>query len=229
VRFVRSVSVFIVMCVLALWFTSLDMEPSTAIDTSVAASASRLGGGSGSRTSCAACEPYAAAAAPAAFTCPACPKIPAPVPRPATPASATARMLAPPATLPTWFLAGQLGPTHVTTRSLTRAEYSSAMLPHARAQVGEDRRAYEGYFWGVQGGTVLESGALDGKFLSVSWMLEFGAGWRSVLIDASPGNYAKMLQNRPNAVCLNIAMCMKPQTVHYVDGCVVEVGRNGQH
>jgi hypothetical protein len=47
-------------------------------------------------------------------------------------------------------------------------------------QVGEDEHAYQRYFYGLRGGTFLESGAVDGVEFSVSYALDKDLGWHGV-------------------------------------------------
>ena len=118
------------------------------------------------------------------------------------------------ANIPSWLWSCEFGPGQ-TKRGAGR------VLDHPGgewgAQYGEDFTFAQRYFWGVTGGTFLEMGALDGMQLSVSALLERGAGWRSILLEASPTNFAQIRGNRPNALSLNIAVCNQRRTVHYVD------------
>ena len=47
--------------------------------------------------------------------------------------------------------------------------------------------------------TFVELGALDGKTLSNTYMLERCFGWHGLLIEGSPQNFEKLKQNRPSA------------------------------
>lgn len=57
--------------------------------------------------------------------------------------------------------------------------------------------------------TFVELGALDGKTLSNTYMLERCFGWHGLLIEGSPQNFEKLKQNRPspNNVLRNLAIC----------------------
>ena len=52
----------------------------------------------------------------------------------------------------------------------------------ARAQYQEDIWAYENWFWNMSNGTMLESGALNGNWISTSFMFEKFANWRIIHI-----------------------------------------------
>jgi hypothetical protein len=65
-------------------------------------------------------------------------------------------------------------------------------------------------------------GALDGLLFSNTYALEKELGWHGVHIEASPSSYAALVHNRPEQVDVHVAVCGKPQTVHYADeggGC----------
>ena len=49
----------------------------------------------------------------------------------------------------------------------------------SKAQVGEDLWLYENWFFGMTEGVILESGALDGEYLSTSKMFEL-LHWKSI-------------------------------------------------
>ena len=121
------------------------------------------------------------------------------------------------ASIPAWVETCDFGPAKM------RFEQGSP-LGRSYAQHHEDVTAHEKYFWGVKGGTFLEIGALDGLDISTSLMLEESAGWRSVLIEASPGQFSRCRNNRPKALALNFAACSQARTIHYFDANAVSVG-----
>lgn len=53
-------------------------------------------------------------------------------------------------------------------------------LGFARAQDQEDVWLYENWFYGMTNGVIMESGALDGKLFSTSFMFEKFANWTSI-------------------------------------------------
>ena len=64
----------------------------------------------------------------------------------------------------------------------------------------------------AEGPTFVELGALDGEDGSQTWLLEHCFGWRGVLIEASPLNFAKIAsKGRDHAVALNSAVCTPPE------------------
>jgi len=88
----------------------------------------------------------------------------------------------------------------------------------SHSQSDEERWAMQQYFWGQTGGTVLESGALHGDSLANSFALEANLGWRSMNVEASPDSFERLVENRPNALNLNTALCAKSSVLHFVDG-----------
>lgn len=86
-----------------------------------------------------------------------------------------------------------------------------------RSQKGEDRVLYNRYFRGVRDGVFIESGAFDGYNLSTSLLFDRLLGWKSIHIEADPVNFQRLIQNRPDSVNVHMALCDKPQILHYVD------------
>ena len=88
--------------------------------------------------------------------------------------------------------------------------------------------------------TFLELGGLDGMTESTTWLYERCLGWRGLLIEAQPTNFAALLTNRPATLNLNVAVCEKPGTVRFAalgDGLInagahsldAKHGRTGHH
>lgn len=85
------------------------------------------------------------------------------------------------------------------------------------AQDGEDAYAFENFFYNVWGGTYLEIGGLDGvQFSNTRWFHRI-AGWRGILVEGSPTEFAKLVTNRPHDVRVNAALCGERRTVHYIE------------
>jgi FkbM family methyltransferase len=84
------------------------------------------------------------------------------------------------------------------------------------AQEAEDLEAYSHFFYGVRGGLILESGALDGELFSTSKMFVKELGWAALHVEANPFNYKKLARNRPESVNLNTALCQESADVHFV-------------
>jgi len=86
-----------------------------------------------------------------------------------------------------------------------------------KAQKGEDIYAMKNFFHNYdKGGIILESGALDGVTYSTSWAFEKALGWKAIHIEANPLTYSKLVQNRPDALNINVALCREPQTLHLI-------------
>ena len=92
------------------------------------------------------------------------------------------------------------------------------------AQADEEAYAYDAYFYGRGNGTFLECGALNGKTFTNTYVLENELGWKGVLIEISPRNYAGLVVNRPNAIAVNAGLCTQRRTVHLIDTGHVAVG-----
>ena len=90
----------------------------------------------------------------------------------------------------------------------------------SKSQQGEDAFLWE-YFGDICGGSYIELGALNGVTFSNSHIFSKVLGWSGVLIEASPINAAKLIENRPNDTCINAAVCQTRGTVHYLEGGAV--------
>ena len=108
---------------------------------------------------------------------------------------------------------------------IARPTYNAAMatddIPYrsmSRSQSEEDISLWEDYFWGMEHGLIIESGALDGMRQSTTLMLEKTAHWRAIHIEASPSNFRGLRANRPWAINIHSALCSHPQTLHYTVG-----------
>lgn len=105
-------------------------------------------------------------------------------------------------------------------KGMDEATYNSV----SRAQDKEDVWAYENWFYGMENGTVLESGGLDGLEFSNSYFFENFAQWRAIHIEAHKVSFGKLRKNRPRAVNINCALCSTSKVVHYVHSKHATVG-----
>lgn len=122
---------------------------------------------------------------------------------------------------PQWLLQGSYGAASY--RRGARSPDAPAVT-HAWSQDEEDIFTYRTFFFGDEGGTVLEVGGLDGKLFSVSAMFEQQLGWRAILIEAG-NRFNAIGANRPDALALHFAVCAAARTVHYIDGELVPAAR----
>jgi len=83
------------------------------------------------------------------------------------------------------------------------------------AQDHEDEIAWKEFFNGTTNGLALELGAIDGRTYSISKFFEEEAGWKAILIEASP-DALRIPRNRPDALSLHLAICNKKSIVHFV-------------
>lgn len=89
--------------------------------------------------------------------------------------------------------------------------------PQFYGQDAEDQYAYEQFFTGVQRGTYLEFGALDGIRYSNTRFFAESLGWRGVLIEPNSHTYKSLILNRPRDVCVNAAICADSTEVHFIE------------
>jgi len=93
--------------------------------------------------------------------------------------------------------------------------------PLFKSQSGEDRTLLQ-YFHGLCGGTYLEMGGLDGVRFSNSYVFNKGLGWRGLLVELGPDNYAELIKKRTTELAtVNVGVCDKKRTIHYVERLAV--------
>jgi len=75
------------------------------------------------------------------------------------------------------------------------------------------------FFQNRSGGSYVELGALDGVTFSNSLLYEEALGWRGVLIEPSPGQFAKLWKHRGGArnFAFNNAACLGNATLQFQD------------
>jgi hypothetical protein len=97
-------------------------------------------------------------------------------------------------------------------------------LIHARqekltAQDGEQVDALDHFFWGMEGGIVMELGALDGRPESSSVSYDFiDLGWKRILIEGNPSYEEALKTGATDAYAVVSAVCSSPTVVHFVPG-----------
>jgi len=96
-----------------------------------------------------------------------------------------------------------------------RTESEKSWGDYAQAQDQEDVWLYENWFYGMQKGVIMESGALNGLLFSTSYMFEKFANWTAVHVEADPENYSNLKINREAAVNVHGALCSEARLLHY--------------
>eukprot|EP01041_Mallomonas_annulata_P001473 gene1473-2834_t len=104
-----------------------------------------------------------------------------------------------------------------------RCEADRSWTESSKAQDQEDIWLYENWFYGMQNGVIMESGALDGVLFSTSYFYEKVANWTGIHVEADPENYNNLIYNRPNAVNINGALCSESKPLHYSSEGVIPV------
>ena len=109
------------------------------------------------------------------------------------------------------------------------ASYSSDLIKrkdwvdYSQAQDQEDVWVYENWFYGMEKGIVMESGALNGLLFSNSFLFENFANWTCIHVEADPENYQNLKFNRQKAINVHGALCSEPRLLHYSSLGVVPV------
>lgn len=117
-----------------------------------------------------------------------------------------------------WRTSARYSPELVSGSEATRAWSESSY-----AQDQEDVWLYENWFYGMEKGVIMESGALNGILFSTSYMFEHFANWTAIHVEADPENYSNLKVNRQNAVNVNGALCSEPRLLHYSSEGVIPV------
>lgn len=91
----------------------------------------------------------------------------------------------------------------------------------SHSQHGEDDYIWK-YFDKKKNGLIVEVGAFDGIHLSNSYSLE-NIGWRSLCMEPTPSMYKKLIANRPNAECFNLAV-VGDESINQIDFLSEELG-----
>jgi FkbM family methyltransferase len=89
------------------------------------------------------------------------------------------------------------------------------------SQHGDDDYIWK-YFDKKKNGLIVEVGAFDGIHFSNSYSLE-NIGWRSLCIEPTPVMYKKLIANRPNADCFNLAV-VGDEKINQIDFLTEELG-----
>lgn len=110
---------------------------------------------------------------------------------------------------------------HVDGSFWQRAALPPSTLPEQYyGQDLEDKYAQENFFSGLQSGTYVEMGAHNG--VTGSNTLYFAQrGWKGLLIEPNTHSYRSLVMNRPDAICVNAAICENSTQVHFVEAEVV--------
>mmetsp|Transcript_26974 Transcript_26974/g.27216 ORF Transcript_26974/g.27216 Transcript_26974/m.27216 type:complete len:336 (+) Transcript_26974:46-1053(+) len=104
-----------------------------------------------------------------------------------------------------------------------QCDNDASYTEQSRAQDQEDLWIYENWFYGMENGVIMESGALDGILFSNSYFYEKVANWTAIHVEADPENYANLMLNRPHAVNVNGALCSESRPLHYSSEGVIPV------
>lgn len=87
-----------------------------------------------------------------------------------------------------------------------------------RSQRREDKILVNKWFDQICGGTYIEMGGFDGETYSNSYMFHKDLDWNGVLVEASPVNYKKMIENRPDETAnVNAGVCGEERDLHWVN------------
>ena len=116
---------------------------------------------------------------------------------------------------PVWsnsLLRGHNDPKTIEVKNIAKCEVSTE-VDHM-SQYREDEIVFNTFFLDPLKceGTVVEIGGFNGKRYSNSWFFQYALNWRALLVEASPTNFAKMVENRPDAINVFGAVCTGTST-----------------
>ena len=90
-------------------------------------------------------------------------------------------------------------------------------LQKLSAQDGEQVDAVDHFFWGMEGGVVMELGALDGRPESSSVSYDFiDLGWKRILIEGNPSYEEALKTGATDAYAVVSAVCSSPKVVIFI-------------
>jgi FkbM family methyltransferase len=112
-----------------------------------------------------------------------------------------------------------------TSELVTRTHNDPKWRLYSRASAKEDIWLYERLFYGVQYGLVVESGAGNGVDMSMSYFFEHFANWTALLIEPDPASFKHLLDDRPNAIAVNVGLCAEPSVLKFATSALS--GRHG--
>ena len=72
------------------------------------------------------------------------------------------------------------------------------------------------FFNGKKNGTFVDVGAADGIIWSNSLSFEINYNWTGLCIEAHPGTYQKLTENRKQTTCINLAVSDKEEDLNFV-------------
>jgi FkbM family methyltransferase len=76
------------------------------------------------------------------------------------------------------------------------------------SQLGQDLEVVK-FYNNKNGGFFIEIGASDGINLSNTYLLETQYNWKGICCEPIPGNFDKLVKNRPNSICYKEAVYNK--------------------
>ena len=85
------------------------------------------------------------------------------------------------------------------------------------SQCGEDKYLYERFFKDYPQGVYFEAGALDGVKYSNTLFFEETLGWRGILVEPNPAQFAALQKRRGSKnICLNTVISDSPDPVEFI-------------
>jgi FkbM family methyltransferase len=114
-------------------------------------------------------------------------------------------------------VAPSMCPTCGEARQPTSQKVPAELETHLRAQAGQDRYAYEHYFWNLPGpGVFVEFGARDGVTHANTYFYEKGLKWKGALAEVFKSEFVNLAANRENSLVFNGAICAKPGEISFL-------------
>jgi FkbM family methyltransferase len=84
------------------------------------------------------------------------------------------------------------------------------------SQVFQDQLLNQEVFKGFKNGFFVEVGAHDGITLSNSAFFEEDLGWTGINIEPNPDTFSRLIQNRPNNINLQVAVCEQEGEMEFI-------------
>ena len=85
-----------------------------------------------------------------------------------------------------------------------------------KSQFNQDVYLIEKIYDFKKNGYFVEIGAYDGINMSNTYLLEYCYDWKGILVECNPYWFSKLIENRPNCININCAICNNVGTADFI-------------
>lgn len=107
--------------------------------------------------------------------------------------------------------------SHFSSAAKRQGSVPQHLQEHLKAQFGQDKYMYETYFYNKSSpGFFVEFGGRNGVWESNTHFFEKALGWKGLLVEAVEDEYKQLVNNRPNSIAVNSAVCASNGTIEFM-------------